>query len=113
MSRVSKQYRYFGENQPTNYPEDITRAQLLDGSAFQGETQTTRKKIYSLRIQGAPGTKFYINKGKVPALIGLSGVFYIDVSLGFVIDFLTFDESSIPVTGMLQGIIIDTIEEVV
>ena len=104
---IVKQYRFFGESNSKNYPENISIENLTSGEIFN----TGNNSIIALRIQAMPGTSFYINGGKKPAIIGLSGSFFISESMGMIIESLRFEELMTRVAGF-YGIIIDTVEVV-
>lgn len=69
------QLRYYTEGNANNYPSNITWPEFC--------TQETFKKyspITQLGIQALPGTRFYINSGINPIIIGGSGIFELDVT---------------------------------
>lgn len=84
-----QQIIYHNENSDQNFPIGISKNDLVSGRIFQG-------RIFSqLGIQAPPGTKFYINNGTNPVIIGYTGLFQIDLTTGCFITKLCFDKDSI------------------
>ena len=73
-----------------NHPVNISTNNLVSGAIFND-----CMPIVQLGVQGPPGTRFYINGGDNPAIIGFSGLFDIDLSQQGSIQSLTFDAKSI------------------
>lgn len=86
MAKQIKQYRYFGENDPRNYPSGISKITLYTGTIF--ETQ-----IIDLRIQSYPGTKFYLNGSDDYIMTGASGEYHLGLAGNYEITSLRFDKS--------------------
>lgn len=75
MANRITQFRYYAEDNENNYP--------LENSWASYCTQETFKKyspITQLGIQALPGTRFYINSGITPIIIGSTGVFELNVT---------------------------------
>lgn len=106
--RKAYQYRYIKNNM---YPEDIVPAQLVTGSAFADKTP-----IYQLGIQSFPGTKFYLNGGTDPIIIGTTGIYELDLQEKATITALRFASDSIKIiTNALENaggfLIVDIVYE--
>lgn len=93
------QIRYFGDkNYPhsqlldSNYPANITAQDLITGDIFNKYMPVKR-----LVINALPGTRFTIDGGYAPQVIGASGVYQVD-NLYKTIS-LKFEESSIEYIG--------------
>lgn len=75
MATRMVQFRYYAENNANNFPVENSWASYC--------TQETFKKyspILQLGIQTLPGTRFYINSGITPIIIGATGIFELDVT---------------------------------
>lgn len=91
MTQGFKQVVFCSENSLMNTAE-VTKENLISGSIFgTGATGP----LSQLGIQAPPGTKFYINGGADPAIVGFSGFFDIDLGEGGSILSLRFDKESI------------------
>ena len=69
------QLRYYKEGSANNYPSDITWPEFCTQETFRKYNPITQ-----LGIQALPGTRFYINSGINPIIIGGSGIFELDVT---------------------------------
>lgn len=87
-----KQFRYYNaENKAKNQPSEIDIRKLISGSIF-----APYMPVIQLGIQGLPGTKFYINGSTQPIIIGMTGIYELDLDgLLAQIDSLSFDHDSI------------------
>ena len=74
MARQVKQFRYYGANDVRNYPDEVSYAALLSGNIFQQYAP-----IISLGIQGSPDLKFYINQSSNPIMLGVTGIYELDI----------------------------------
>ena len=107
MASKITQLRYYAEGNENNQPRDNTWAAYC--------TQETFKKyspITQLGIQTLPGTRFYINSGITPIIIGASGVFELDVTnTSATITGLRIDQSSMELIKNLDNgyLIIDLV----
>ena len=81
MSKTIKQYRYYNDGNVHNQPSNITKENMYEGDVFISDTIIQEMgTISSLGIQGLPGTKIYINNSPYPILLGMMGVFELDLS---------------------------------
>ena len=86
-----KQFRYYGDGKPKNYPA------LLNyyGTLINGNLFSNHGGISHLGIQGCPGTKFYLNNSPLPITIGFTGIYELEVGgLGHIYS-IKFDKNSI------------------
>lgn len=91
MSKQIKQFRYYKENDTErNYPEGLTQLALLTGEAFGNYMPVT-----NISIQTLPGTKFYLNNGLNPIVIGYTGIYELNVNNLAEITSLRFDHASL------------------
>ena len=91
MAKQIMQFRYYAEgNSSKNYPKNITKAKLTSGSIFSDYLPITQ-----LGIQALPGTKFYLNNGITPIIIGSTGIYELDLEGLSEITNLSFDASSV------------------
>lgn len=98
MIQIFKQFIYCNDNSDRNYaPPDkdgitpeITKDKLKTPDFFQQYGEFTK-----IGIQAPPGTKFYINDGKIPVIVGSTGTISIDFSDGGIVSKLYFDERSL------------------
>ena len=106
MAKQVIQYRYYGDGNSNNYPNDLKAANLGEnGSLFAG------KIIKQIGIQTIPGVKFYINAGKYPIEIGSTGVY--ELSLNNLVDItqLSFTKDSLAMIDGIGYLIIDILYE--
>lgn len=69
------QFRYYADNNKNNYPLDWNWTQYCSSNTFKKYSP-----IVSIGIQTLPGTKFYLNGSLNPIIIGVSGIFELDVT---------------------------------
>lgn len=74
MARLVKQFRYYGETSPLNYPENVTYAALATGNIFSKTPAITQ-----LGIQADPDLKFYVNNSTDPIYVGATGIYELDL----------------------------------
>lgn len=82
MKKVIKQFRFYSEDNTYNFPSDtVNITSLANGKAFFSEEVlgTSYGYMISLGIQALPGTKFTINEGLEPIIVGNTGIFELDV----------------------------------
>ena len=93
MSKVLKQFRYYGKNNENNFPSELDINKLM-GSAFilQGNESAP---IIALGIQAIPGLKFYLNEAVDPIIIGNSGIYQLELINNYEINKLSFDKNSV------------------
>ena len=89
--RRAYQYRWIKNNMASDniYPEDATIESFFTGSLFADKTP-----IYQLGIQALPGTKFFLNGGIDPVIIGATGIYELDLQDKASISALRFDAES-------------------
>ena len=93
MAKNIMQFRYYGDNQNQNYPltpTKISRANLSSGNIFSNYYPITQ-----LGIQALPGTKFYLNNGLTPIIIGATGIYELDLEGLTQINQIKFDPKSL------------------
>lgn len=87
MEQYFKQFRFFGDNAGQN---NITAGELVNGTIFQHYTPITQ-----LGIRSIPGTKFYLNEGDSPVIVGYTGLFELEFKDGGQISSMRFSQESI------------------
>ena len=92
MSKKLKQFRFYGNDDPRNFPPDKTIEDYQTGKVF--ETANVFP-IAQLGIQGPPGTKFYLNGSVNYITIGISGIYDLDIKNGSRVTGLGFDRLSL------------------
>lgn len=90
MAKKIMQYRFYGDDNSKNYPDLITSSKLISGTAFEDNFPITQ-----LGIQTLPGTKFYLNEGNTPIIIGSTGIYELDLEGLTEINNLSFDARSL------------------
>ena len=91
MSKKIMQFRYYSEGNSKNHPSNyISKARLASGSIFSSYYPITQ-----IGIQALPGTKFYLNNGISPIIIGSTGIYELDLEGLSEITQLSFDPLSI------------------
>ncbi len=88
------QYRYMNNDKWPNDINDpsktISYEKIVTGSIFADKTP-----IYQLGIQSLPGTKFYLNGGVDPIIIGSTGIYELDLHDKATISSLRFAADSV------------------
>lgn len=69
-----KQFRYYGDNNSNNYPSDLTKDKLTNKNIFEGYGTITK-----LGIQGRGNTQVYLNGSIYPILLGVTGIYELDL----------------------------------
>ena len=103
MAKRIKQYRYYNEAN-----NGVTKNQPSKVQDESGEMQDTSYKHYvsglvfgsyfpvlQLGIQALPGTKFYLNNAVDPSVIGLTGIWEVDLDGQTEITAIQIDNQSI------------------
>lgn len=90
MSKQIYQVRYYKDNDSRNEPSGLTMAKLKSGSAFSGKLP-----IVQLGIQTLPGTKFYLNNSTSYVMVGVTGVYELELEGTTEITSLTFSADSL------------------
>lgn len=86
-----KQFRYYHSSSGYNYPEMANYyGKLISGNIF-----AKLGAITHLGIQGAPGTKFYLNGASFPITIGFTGIYELEFNGGGKIHSIKFDKTSL------------------
>ena len=110
MAKKIMQFRYYGDGNSKNYPQDITANLLKSGDIF---TKYDCYPIIELGIQTLPGSMFYLNSANTSIKIGSTGIYELDLEGYTVIDRLAFDQDSLklisnnPSSYLLVDIICD------
>lgn len=69
-----KQFRYYKDGDPRNYPRNMTLSNLTLGNIFSGYGSITQ-----MGIQARPGTLFFLNNSQYQIAIGETGIYEIDL----------------------------------
>lgn len=105
----SKKTYYIAKTKKINYPVTMTKASLVSGSIFNSITP-----IIKLGIQAIPGTRFRVNSNKDWIIIGMTGIYELDLSASSAtIMKLQFDETSLDIIDKNENayLIIDIMSE--
>ena len=106
MARLVKQFRYYGENNTKNYPAETTYAALAAGNIFQNYGAVTQ-----LGIQARQDCKFYVNNSPNPIMIGVTGIYELDLEGLGSISSIRFDRTDLAAASETNPIMIDIIYE--
>ena len=112
MSKTIKQYRFYGDGNQHNQPQNISKENMYEGDIFLSDSSIQELgMITSLGVQGLPGTKIYINNNPSPIILGMMGVFELDLSnYSFIYKIKVDYESAKIIENTEDGyLIIDTI----
>ncbi len=90
MTQSFKQYIYCGRGSNHNFPLSLSAESLVNGSFLDNTLPISQLGISSLH-----GTKFYLNGGSIPVIVGFTGLFEIDLSAGGAITDIRIDQKSI------------------
>lgn len=99
MAKQIRQFRYYQEPEMNknkeiinslNEPKELKRRELVSGEAFKNCLP-----IIQLGIQGLPGTKFYLNNNIYPVIIGMTGIYELNLEQKAEITALRFDNESV------------------
>lgn len=90
LANKIKQYRFYASNDTKNQPTGADMKSFSNGQIFQATTPITQ-----LGVQALPGTKFYLNEGIEPVIIGSTGIYELDLNNATEISALSFDWSSL------------------
>ena len=109
MAKKVLQFRYYGDGNEKNFPPSVKSTDFIrnsDGNIFNtGKYNVV--PISQLGIQSLPGTKFYLNGAVNPIVIGVSGIYDLDIRNGARITELCFSEQSMRrVKNELNGYLI-------
>lgn len=98
MARGIKQFRYYAENSSQNSPltgDASTTASLnnfANGNVFRNANIFP---VVKLGVQAMPGTKIYLNNSIDPVIIGVTGIYELDVEDQAEIVSITVDSTSL------------------
>lgn len=110
MAKQIAQYRYYNASDTSgrNQPANIAYNNIVSGSIF-----SKTLPIIQLGIQALPGTKFYLNNGVDPIIIGSTGIYELDLEGKSEITSLSFAASSIKdiMNNMNGYLIVDCVYE--
>ena len=90
MNQSFQQFIYNNAQSSKNYPPDLTKEALISGNFLPAN-----KTISQLGVRALPGTKFYLNDGAIPIIVGFTGLFEIDLTDGGSIGKMTIDAASL------------------
>ena len=110
-NKYNEKQKYFKipDGSRVNYPTTLTKASLVSGSIFNNITPITK-----LGIQAIPGTRFRINSNKDWIVIGMTGIYELDLlNTSATIVKLQFDETSLDLIDQNKNayLIIDILSE--
>ena len=92
-----KQFRYFGGNNSNQ--NNISAEELINGEIF-----SQYRPIVQLGIRTLPGTRFYLNDGDSPVIVGYTGLFELEFKEGGCITSMRFARQSIDfITDNING----------
>lgn len=74
MAKKIGQFRYYGENDSRNYPASINSVNLQSGNIFSQYIP-----IVQLGIQTIPGVEFTLNDATSPMVVGMTGIYELNV----------------------------------
>lgn len=109
MATKMLQFRYYKDNNKNNNPQNWNWTHYCSPDTFKQYSP-----IVSIGIQSLPGIKFYLNDSLNPIIIGVSGIFELDISnTSATINSLRIDQQSINLIKSLENgyLIIDIIYE--
>lgn len=108
MAKQIKQFRYYKQGSPKNYPNNISIANLASGSIF-----SKYMPVIQLGIQSLPGTKFYLNNSNEPIIIGNTGIYELDLNGLSEVIAIAFDRTSINAIATSQNgyLVVDILYE--
>lgn len=108
MAKRIKQFRFFNDKDSQHNSKNTTYQRLVSGTVFSEVLP-----ILQLGIQALPGTKFYINNSPDPIMVGVNGVFELEMDGNTQITSLTFAPASLAMISKSAtgGLIIDVTYE--
>lgn len=93
MAKKIKQFRWYGGDNGSSSHTDVanlTKESIIDGTAFKDYMP-----ISQLGVQAPPGTDFYLNGSVRPIIVGVSGIYDLDIKNGARITSLKFSKQSL------------------
>lgn len=112
MAKQVRQFRYYAEGSKKNYPDagkdKVNLQSLINGTPFGNYVP-----IVQLGIQTIPGTKFFLNSGQTPIIVGNTGIYELDLNGLTEINSLRFENRSIQNINKLENgyLIVDIMYE--
>ena len=98
MAKKIGQVRYYGmqpslasKPQDKNYPKTVTFAKMRGGNNYD----IFPRGIVQLGVQALPGTKFSLNHGITPIIVGSTGVYELNVDGLSYINHIAFDKAGL------------------
>ena len=92
MANKIKQFRFYSDSENVlgkNQPTSAKLTDFVNGSVFDNYYP-----ILQLGVQSLPGTKFYLNEGAEPIIIGSTGIYELDLIGQTEITKMQFDYAS-------------------
>lgn len=86
MAKTVGQVRFYGDGDRRNYPQGLTISQLQSGVCFNDYYP-----IVQLGVQTLPGAKMYLNKDSEPIIIGVTGIYELNIDGLSYINSIGFD----------------------
>lgn len=123
MAKAIHQFRFYTDsstesrNEPSGkeYTDIGGMEAFSKGTLFDGSVEGSSKyiPIFQLGVQTIPGTRFYLNDGVDPIIIGSTGIYELDMDNGVEISKMTVDIDSLKKISEMQNgyLIIDIIYE--
>ena len=104
MAKRIKQFRFFSKTDKTHNTPNTSYQSLVSGNVFSSELP-----ILQIGIQALPGTKFYVNSSTSPVIVGVTGVYELNLGDNTQITSLSFDGNSLNAIANCStgGLIID------
>lgn len=90
MAKKVQQFRYYSDNHPKNYPSGTRYSDYSTGRIFSDYVP-----IVQLGIQTLPGTKFYLNGAEAPIIVGITGIYELNLIGLTEISSITVDPQSL------------------
>lgn len=94
MAQRIGQIRYYNDGNTRNYPAGLSKWDLQNGGPFAG------KEITQLGIQTTPGVKFAINNNTSWIVVGMTGIYELNVEGLTAITGIRFEANSL---SMING----------
>ena len=95
MRKILRQFRFYGNSNSLNSPEDITSGDLERGEIFFKSSELKNATIVSFGIQTVPGVQFYINDSPNTVIVGPTGIYELNLQDGYEINVIKFIPDSL------------------
>ena len=104
MAKRIKQFRFFSTTDTAHNTPNTNFQTLVSGNLFSDILP-----ILQLGIQALPGTKFYVHSSTSPVIVGVTGVYEMNLQDNTQITSLSFDGNSLQAisNSSTGGLIID------